>query len=240
MRFRYGEEQIQFELRRRPGRTAGRVAIHVEPDGRVLVDASPSVPAGDVLTAVKRRAGWIGRQLAGFRAQRVHALAPEYVSGEAMLYLGRRYRLRVVVVPDACSTVRLRGAHVEVETSERSPDLVRSALKAWYRQRAAEVFNRRLEALSEDLRWLRAAPAVRLQFMTRQWGSCSPGGRLTLNPWLVRAPREAIDYVLIHELCHLRHHNHGRAFHALLQRHMPDWRRIKTNLDGRSEELLRA
>lgn len=240
MRFRYGEESIQFELRRRPERAVGRVAIHVEPDGRVLVDASPTAPAGDVLAAVKRRAGWVSRQLAGFRARRAHALPLEYVGGESLLYLGRRYRLRVVVADGGRPTVRLRGAYVEVVTPNRSPEPVRLAIESWYRQRAMDVFARRLEALSAELRWLRAVPPVRLRFMTRQWGSCSPSGRLTLNPWLVRAPRQAIDYVLLHELCHLRHHDHGRAFHALLQRHMPDWRRVKTDLDRRAEELLRA
>ena len=60
-----------------------------------------------------------------------------------------------------------------------------------------------------------------------------------MNPWLVRAPREAIDYVLLHEMCHLRHHNHSRAFYATLDRHMPNWKQIKAQLDGRAEEYLR-
>jgi len=240
MRFRYGDDHIQFELRRQPERAGGRLAIHVEPDGRVLVDAGPSVLTNDVLAAVKRRAAWIDRQLARFRAHRAHALAPEYVSGESVLFLGRRYRLRVRVVPGSPPTVRLRGGFLDVETAGPDQERVRSALREWYRQRAEEVFARRLAAMVQQLHWLRDAPPVRLRFMTRQWGSCSPSGRLTLNPWLVRAPREAIDYVLLHELCHLRHHDHGRAFHGLLRRHMPDWRRIKSDLDARSEEFLRA
>jgi len=78
-----------------------------------------------------------------------------------------------------------------------------------------------------------------LQFMTRQWGSCSPAGRLTINPWLLAAPREAIDYVLLHELCHLKYHNHSRAFYEVLRRHMPDWKQIKSSLDERAEVYLR-
>ncbi len=116
---------------------------------------------------------------------------------------------------------------------------IKSAVDAWYRQRALEVFAQRLAVIAGPLTWVRALPPFRLQFMTRQWGSCSPAGRLTLNPWLVASPREAIDYVLLHELCHLKHHNHGQAFHALLKRHMPNWEQIKSRLDERAEIYLR-
>ncbi len=74
--------------------------------------------------------------------------------------------------------------------------------------------------------------------MKVQWGSCSPAGRITLNPHLVKAPRECIDYVLLHELCHLRHHNHSPQFYRSLDRHMPRWRAIKERLDGMAEQVL--
>jgi predicted metal-dependent hydrolase len=239
MTLHYGDERISFLVRTQAERSRLQLSIHVEPDGRVLVDAPPNIPASQVLAGVKRRARWISQQLAAFRAQRAHALAHEYVSGESLLYLGRRYRLKVVFDPGAAVSARLRGAFIEVTTPDRSPDAVRAALVTWYRQRAREVFSQRLAAVCEPLRWVRGVPPTRLQFMKLQWGSCSPQGRITLNPWLVRAPREAIDYVLLHELCHLRHHNHSAAFYATLGRHLPDWKRIKARLDARAEELLR-
>jgi predicted metal-dependent hydrolase len=193
-----------------------------------------------LLDGVKRRARWISQQLESFRVLRAHAVPQEYVSGASMLYLGRRYRLKVQVDSSIEPLTRMRGSFIEVTTPERNAVVVRSALEAWYRLRAREVFAQRLPAVAEPLRWVRELPSTRLQFMQLQWGSCSPGGRITLNPWLVRAPREAIDYVLLHEMCHLRHHNHGRAFYATLDRHMPNWKRIKAQLDGRAEEYLRV
>jgi len=83
-------------------------------------------------------------------------------------------------------------------------------------------------------------PAMRLQTMKVQWGSCSPAGRLTLNPHLVKAPRECIDYVLLHELCHLKEHNHSRKFYMLLERHLPQWRRKKERLDELADMVLNA
>ena len=67
--------------------------------------------------------------------------------------------------------------------------------------------------------------------MKTQWGSCSPGGRLTLNPYLVKAPRECIDYVILHELCHIAEHNHSDKFYRLMKRVMPKWEAVKDRLD---------
>jgi predicted metal-dependent hydrolase len=239
MRIRYGNEVISFEVRSQPARSKQRLSIHVEPDGRVLVDAPIGVEECRLLDGVKRRAAWISEQLESFRIHRAHAVPQEYVSGESLLYLGRRYRLKVLIDPSVELGSRMRGAFIEVRTPERDAALVATALKAWYRLRARDVFAQRLPVVAEPLRWIRELPPTRLQFMNLQWGSCSPGGRITLNPWLVRAPREAIDYVLLHEMCHLRHHNHSRAFYATLDRHMPNWKQIKTQLDGRAEEYLR-
>lgn len=239
LRIRYGDEVICFEVRPQPARRQQRLSIHVDPNGRVLVDAPLGVEVTRLLDGVKRRARWISQQLECFRIQRAQAVPQEYVSGESMLYLGRRYRLKVQADPAAEAVARMRGAFIEVTTPHRDAVLVAAALKAWYRLRAREVFAHRLTVVAEPLRWVRALPPTRLQFMKLQWGSCSPSGRITLNPWLVRAPREAIDYVLLHEMCHLRHHNHSRAFYATLDRHMPNWKQIKAQLDGRAEEYLR-
>jgi hypothetical protein len=74
--------------------------------------------------------------------------------------------------------------------------------------------------------------------MQKQWGSCSPQGHILLNPHLVKAPRECIDYVIIHELCHLKEHNHSPEFYRLLCLQMPDWKQVKAKLDGMAELLL--
>lgn len=238
-RVAYGDEQIAFTLRRQTTRVVPRVAIHVEPDGRVQVDAPPSTPLADVLAAVRKRSRWISQHVAAAKARMVHVLPREYVSGESIHYLGKRYRLKVVVEPASAAEAKLRGAFVVVKVPRHDVNQIRACIDAWYRERAREVFATRLKVVSDPLRWVRQLPTFRLQFMTRQWGSCSPSGRLTLNPWLVAAPREAIDYVLLHELCHLKHHDHSRAFYQALARHRPDWEKIKARLDERAEIFLR-
>lgn len=235
---RYGEELIRYVVRRQTVRKSVRVAIHVDPDGRVLVDAPENASDSQIRTAITRRAGWIYGHLIAIRLRRAHVLPREYVSGESVLYLGRRYRLKVVTKGESPAAVRLQGGYIEVTVPARNPMAVREALNHWYRGRARLVFEERLEAMASSLKWIRTAPAIRLQTMKVQWGSCSPAGRLTLNPHLVKAPRECIDYVLLHELCHLKEHNHSQKFYRLLERHLPLWHHKKERLDELADVVL--
>jgi len=239
-RIAYGDDVIAFSLRRQPSRTVARVAIHVEPDARVLVDAPDTALLADVLAAVKKRARWISQHVGAAKARLAHVLPREYVSGESLHYLGRRYRLKVIINAAVNAEARMRGAFITVTTPEHTPTSIRTVLDAWYRLRAREVFTDRLAAVASPLRWVTRLPPTRLQFMTVQWGSCSPSGRITLNPLLVKAPRECIDYVLLHELCHLLHHNHSPKFYRTLDRHMPNWRVVKERLDNMAEEVFRS
>lgn len=239
-RIRYGDQIIRFRVRVQPDRCVPRVAIHVEPDGRVLVDAPSGATSSSVLAAVCKRSGWISRHVEAARERRGGLQAREYVSGESLLYLGRRYRLKVAVEPSAPVQAALRGAYLVVTTPQRSPDLICDGLDAWYRQRAKVVLAHRFQAVAATLRWVRSVPEMRLRNMTVQWGSCSPAGRVTLNPLLVKAPPECIDYVLLHELVHLLHHNHSPAFYRALDRHMPAWPALKQKLDGMAEEVFRS
>jgi predicted metal-dependent hydrolase len=237
---RYGDERIAFSLRVQPARRSRRIAIHVEPDGRVVVDVPQATSDAAVQAAVQRRARWISGQVAAVRERLAHALPRAHVSGESLLYLGRRYMLKVVVDEGGDGQVRLRGTRIEVAVANGDAARVQALLDAWYRKRAGEVLSTRLAVLAPSLSWVRTPPPMQLRVTKKRWGSCSPAGRLTLNPNLVRAPPECIDYVLIHELCHLGEHHHGPRFHHLLDTLMPDWRRVKARLDDLVEQLMPA
>ena len=110
------------------------------------------------------------------------------------------------------------------------------AIAAW--QHFAQVFAKRLGMVLEQALWVESRPSFRILTMQTQWGSCSPRGQLTLNPHLVKAPNACIDYVIVHELCHLAEHNHSKRFYMLLGQVMPDWERVKMRLDGLAQRLF--
>ncbi|MES2978042.1 MAG: SprT family zinc-dependent metalloprotease [Pseudomonadota bacterium] len=236
---RYGEDVIAYALRLQSQRQPSKLAIHVEADGRVLVDAPMGATHAAVAQAVRKRAAWIAHRVAEAKTRLEHVRQREYTSGEAVHYLGRRYQLRVIVIPEAAPSCRLRGSYLEVTVQCRAAKDVKTEMAAWLRQRAGEVLRGRLDAIACQLRWVKVPPPMRLQWMRVQWGSCSPRGRITLHPALVQAPRHCIDYVVLHELCHLASHDHSPTFYRLLDRYMPGWREVKSRLDGMVEELLR-
>ncbi|EIW8580533.1 M48 family metallopeptidase [Klebsiella aerogenes] len=230
MSFIYGEEWINFDRESRPYATS-RVLIKVHPDCRVVVSAPEEADDLAVLTAVKKRGRWIYQQLRDFRRQLEYITPRKYISGESHYYLGKQYLLKVIEEPAGVQRVKMLRGKLEVTLRQKSPEKVRQLLIDWYKTRAKNVFAKRLEAMLEQALWVNAPPPLRVLTMQTQWGSCSPNGRLTLNPNLVKAPRECIDYVILHELCHLAEHNHSERFYRLMGQVMPEWEVVKTRLD---------
>lgn len=237
MSFIYGDEWINFDREPRPHATS-RVLIKVHPDCRVVVSAPEEADDQAVLTAVKKRGRWIYRQLRNFRKQLEYITPRKYISGESHYYLGKQYLLKVIEEPAGLQRVKMLRGKLEVSLRQKSPEKVRQLLIDWYKTRAKDVFAKRLEAMLEQALWVNAPPQLRILTMQTQWGSCSPNGRLTLNPNLVKAPRECIDYVILHELCHLAEHNHSERFYRLMGQVMPDWEKIKKRLDGMAGMIM--
>lgn len=233
----YGGEKIRVELlpRSRPGTT---LVVKVHPDLRVQAVVPSDTPEEKLQQALKQKARWIWQKLRDFRQIQAHVTPRDYASGESHFYLGRRHLLKVHHQPDQPETVRMLRGRLEISVQTRQAVRIRALLSLWYFDRAQAVFQRRLDAMLPSTLWAVQKPAVKLQVMRTQWGNCSPDGVITLNPHLVKAPRECIDYVIVHELCHLKEHNHGPAFWQLMDRIMPDWERHKAHLDRMAEAFL--
>lgn len=169
--------------------------------------------------------------LSKIEEQQKYILKREYISGETHFYLGRRYQLKVLKRKN--ESVKLMNGKITINTKDKSANHVRDLLWQWYRTRSENVFQRMLEAVVKDIKWMKGKiPHWKLLTMKKQWGSCSPKGVLSINPHLIKAPRDCVDYVILHELCHLKEHNHSKRFYQLLDRHMPDWTSRKSKLDG--------
>ncbi len=233
----YGDELISFRLMFDEAR-AGKVAIHVFPDSTVHVDAPTKTPIKQIKAAVQKRARWIVNNLHHYRVQNLHVYPREYVSGECHYYLGRRYILKVIFDNNADESVKLKNGQLRVRTHSRARDYVKKLLNTWYKERARAVFEQRIEHLTDTHKWVKEAPPLRLRTMNKQWGSCSPKGTISLNLHLIKAPKTCIDYVISHELCHLKYHDHSKQFYKLLSRKDPKWRQTKERLDNLAPILL--
>lgn len=233
----YGDEVIPYRVNLDPNRTT-RVAIHVDPDGSVIVDAPTDRPDVLIHKAVHKRARWIVYHVAEAKDRYRNVRPKSYVSGEQVLYLGCRYMLKVIQSDGANGTAKLKGNRLEVHSKSKDTTKIRAIVRAWYRRKAYNYFSSKLDKHSIILPWVNETPPFRLLEMSKQWGSCSQSGEIILNPNLVKAPRPCIDYVLVHELSHLRHHDHSPKFWKLIDVHAKDWRKAKKQLDKIVEVLL--
>lgn len=235
--FTYGNTEIEYVVAHNP-RLLSKVRIHVHPNGLVEVESPAGKSLSEICTAVRKRARWIVRHIEATSQTRAHALPREYVSGETHFYLGRRYQLKIIEAAHDRYPVTMKGSQISIAVRFTEPATIRRRLNAWYYDRAANYFTRRVFEITPSVPWLKKVPDLKLVTMRKQWGSCSPSGSINLNPWLIRAPRDCIDYVLIHEICHLREHNHSKRYYELLEQQYPDWQKVKARLDRMAELLL--
>ena len=233
---RYGDRSARYSLTE-AARLTSKILIHVHPDGTIEVEAPQDGSPTLVRAAIQKRARWIFDNLDAAKDARTYALPREYVGGETHFYLGRRYRLDVKKARGQSSVKLVRGS-IRVTAPIADKAAIKRRLKQWYRERAQDYFARRLVQISGKIDWLDAAPRMKLTPMEYRWGSCSPSGSVNINPALIRAPRHCIDYVLTHEICHLKEHNHSKRFYALLEKYLPNWVATKAELDRLAELLL--
>jgi hypothetical protein len=180
---------------------------------------------------VKKRAPWIIKQRARFEKYPQKRPERRYVSGESFFYLGRQHRLKVIKAAETKATLS-RGVFTVHIVDKDARGAVRKVVEKWLRERAAIYFQKRLETLVLKLKYHGVQlPILQLKTMPKRWGSCTKGGKIILNPNLVKAPSHCIDYVIMHELCHLVFHNHGPNYWKLLSKMMPDWKERKARLE---------
>jgi len=215
-----GSSRIVYRLHRSSRKT---LEISVTTGGLVEVRA----PAGPTIETIEQRLrarfAWIRRKVVARDPVEVEP-PRRYVSGENHRYLGRQYRLSVRQGERA--RVRAHGGRLHVEVIDPDDqEQVRCAIAGWFRERARTVIPQRVAQLAASSAFAELQPtAVTIRAMKTRWGSCTASGRLLLNSQLILLPTSSIDYVIAHELCHLREAKHGPRFERLLARVMPDWR----------------
>ncbi|MCB9324008.1 MAG: M48 family metallopeptidase [Lewinellaceae bacterium] len=224
----YGTSTIEYTLEFADRKTLG---IRVHPDKTVQVIAPLDSQMDQVKEKVKKKAPWILKQQDFFLS--FHPITPprNFVSGETHLYLGRQYRLKLIESDK--EFVKLNAGKIEVFVqSKADKSKIEKLLKNWYKQKAEIHFNQLFETnVPIAKKFYSGTPTLKYRWMKKRWGSCDQNGQILLNLELIKASKKSIEYVIIHELCHLVHLNHSRAFYQILEEIYPDWRRTKDALE---------
>jgi len=224
----YGKQTIRFRLERRKVKS---LAIRVQPAGLIEVVAPNSADDQEICRRVARRGRWVLKQQRAFTDLFKRAANPQMRNGESVRYLGRQYRLRIRRGEAEGAKLTRNTLEVSLSAQSRSERAL-ILIERWFAEHARRKLTERYEHCVKLVRPFGVRGGLfTLRRMQRRWGSCSASGRVLLNPALVKAPVDCIDYVIIHELCHLRCHHHRPQFYKLLSRILPDWKRRKAKLE---------
>ena len=215
-----GGEHLDYTLVRRRGRRG--VGLKVDETG-LTVSAPATMALARVEALVRESERWILRKVREWSARQVPTV--EWREGVALPFLGGALTLRIL--PGVAAAARV-GDDLVVRVRETSPERVRRAVVAWYKRAAAAHFAARVAELARAAGL--APPRLLLSPATARWGSCNTDREVRLAWRLVKAPAELVDYVICHELAHLRHMNHSAAFWAEVQRQCPDYRALRARL----------
>lgn len=221
----------EYRLRRSDRRT---LEFAVLEGGQVEVRAPKDMPLERIEARLQARARWIARQRRSIERAASPTAPREFRSGESFRYLGRQYRLRVCA--GSKPHVRLFSGRLEVTVRDPADkSAIERALERWFRTRAKQVLPARVAAFLERPAARGLAPkSISLRRMRMRWGSCSSNGRILLNTELIHLPTTLIDFVIAHELVHLRVRGHGAAFERRLASLVPDWQAWSTRLVNES------
>ena len=236
--FVYGNETLFYKVIRKSMKIEKRkITIKVLSSCEVIVISPKGATEKEIHNIVMKRAKWIYESLNVFRSRFEFVENKEYVSGEMLFYLGRRYVLKVIEDKQALTSVKMFRGKIIVTLSRFKKDKVmrvKELLINWYKIKAEKIIHERLVDLLPLTPWVEDIPSFKIITMKKRWGSCSAKGNLVFNMHLVKAPKECIDYVILHELCHIAEHNHSKRFWNLLTSVMPEWKEVKIQLDEKA------
>lgn len=227
----YNEQQISYELIRK---NVKNINLRIRADGSITVSANKNVPEFVIEEFIIKKADFIIASLNKFRELKLYPPNPkEYVSGESFYLLGKSLRLKVI--EDTNEDIYSDGIYLYLTVKDKENFKNKEKIVTrYFDEQCIKYFKEILvETLPIFLKYGVEMPTLKIRSMETRWGSCMPQkGVITLNKRLIEAPRNCIEYVVLHEYCHFIHPNHSKQFYAFVSMLMPDWKERKKVLES--------
>ncbi|MFD3157949.1 M48 family metallopeptidase [Haloimpatiens sp. FM7330] len=224
--FKFGTKDIEFTVKYSNRKT---LAIEVEPSGKVNVVAPMGVSQEEIIKKVRSKAAWIVQKQYEVKNINVNKINREAVNGESYLYLGRNYTLQLIddKTIKKIQVKLFRGKFI-VTTPTKDEVKIKEALEQWYREKA-------LQKICDRVKYYRPffnkePKAIKVKEQKKRWASCTSKDELLFNWRCVMAPAYILDYIVVHEMCHMYHKDHSKEFWNMVSDVMPDY-------EGRKEWL---
>ncbi len=211
-------KDIAYRLKKSPRKTT---SIYIERDGSVSVLAPEPYDLAKVESLIEKKRSWIYRNLAEWEDLNRTKVQREFVNGEGFLYLGRSYRLQLV--KDQEKELALKNGYFCLR--QDLADSGFTVFKQFYRDKGKERLPARVTELASQMGL--QPGAIRIMEPSNRWASCSASGELNFHWKVMMLPLTILDYVIVHELAHLKYSNHTTAFWNLVDKVLPDYQERK-------------
>ncbi|PJB23447.1 hypothetical protein CO112_00880 [Candidatus Dojkabacteria bacterium CG_4_9_14_3_um_filter_150_Dojkabacteria_WS6_41_13] len=207
----------EYYLLRQPRRTMN---LTVMPNLRIVLKCPALAEESKIQNFLQRKWFWLEKQLSFFKKYKRKRYDKEYVSGEGFLYLGRQYKLQVT--KGLCDKVTLSKNRLTISTTNDVSEggYNKKLLESWYESKRNNVFSSRFSVALKKFEY-KQRPELSIGVMSKRWGSFYSKEKIFLNPKLIHASKECIDYVITHELCHLTFKKHDKHFYHLMREKYP-------------------
>jgi predicted metal-dependent hydrolase len=232
----FEETQIEYIFIRKQVKN---INLRIKPEGKIIVSANLFVSANKIDEFVISKGKYILKALEKYKELQKYSQKPkQYISGESFTLLSRDLRLKVL--EGAKESIDADGIYIFLTVKDKEDYKGKSALvNRWISNQCKVVFEEIVgEVYVKFQKYGVKTPQIRLRDMKSRWGSCQPKrGIITLNTRLIEAPRNCIEYVVLHEFCHFIQPNHSKKFYAFVQMLMPDWKERKKVLESQEYHI---
>jgi len=220
-------EDIDFTVVYSRRRSLG---ISVRPDSSVIIRVPYLTSLKTINRIVHQKATWIRKHRDNYLKKKPEKLNRLYINGETHLFRG--YELQLIIAESERPYVKFNISTIEIGAGMlNNQEIIKKLLYKGYKNEAGVVFPELMNGVLEKHKNQMFKPAgLVIRTMKRRWGSCSNKGIITLSTELIKLPDLFIEYVILHELCHLKHHNHGAGYYKLLSELFPEWKIIRKGL----------
>lgn len=222
--FMHKNREIRFNIIYRKRKT---MSLEIKRDGIINVIAPNGLDKTFIVDKVKNKSDWIIKKLDEIEVLNNNRYTRSYESGDIFLYLGNEYMLEVLVDKTTIGTsVSLENNKLIVRSNSNNKDVIQRALKNWYTDETLGVTKERInyyKLFFED-----TVTSIKIKDQKSRWASCTYKNEILFNLRCSMMPIQIIDYIVVHEMCHMEHRNHSKDFYLAVERILPDYKeRVK-------------
>lgn len=218
--FIHKDREISFNIIYRKRKT---MSLEIKPDGAINVLAPNGVDKNFIIDRVKDKADWIVKKLYELEVKNDKKIIRGYENGDIFLYLGKEYKLQVIIDKNLIRPkVNLENEKLVVRINVDNKEYIQQSLKRWYADETLDIVKKRIDYYKKYFK--DSVTSIKIKDQKTRWASCTYKNEILFNLRCSMAPMEIIDYIVVHEMCHMEHRNHSKDFYNAVGQVIPDYK----------------